>query len=162
MNRDKFWVKNDLFNLLLLTFISTQVLMLHGMRHCIIKASPDQKIIEDYHGEIFTVPALTIEKCNLFHYMNDYNDDFDFEKTDTWDQLFSKRFPKRDFSFFQRTATDTPLSKEILKTAFECIEQPKECKSLPKEQIRSVFAAVNFLSPNKEKVAKKLGSVNEI
>ncbi len=145
--------------------------MLQGMRNFVVHASSNQKLIEDYHGAIFTVPASTIEKCDEFFQTIDDFDNCDFEASDIWDPLFSSRFPKSDISFFQTKATDTPLSKEILKAAFECItpffekvKSPEEksekikaiIKSISKDQIRSIFSVVNYLGPQKAKVAKKL------
>ncbi len=153
---------------------SDNVSLLQSMRHQIVHASPDEKTIEDYHGIIFTAPASTIEKCGLFQNIGEFEDDFDFKSPDIWNQLFSRRFPKRDISFFKATAADIPLSKEILKAAFECItpffekaESPEDkreksekihamLESISKDQMRSIFSVINYLGPQKEKVAKKL------
>ncbi len=163
--------KIRILHFLILVFALANISFLQSMRHQIVHASPDEKIIEDYHGTIFTVPASTIEKCGgFFQTLADF-DTFYFETSDIWDQLFSRRFPKSDISFFQTKAADTPLSKEILKATFECItpffeevKLPEEksekikaiIESIDKDHIRSIFSVINYLGPQKEKVAKKL------
>jgi len=55
--------KKKIKNLFCIIFLLINTLTLYNMEKQI---TSNEKIIEDYHGEIFSVPASTLEKCNLF------------------------------------------------------------------------------------------------
>lgn len=143
---------------------------------CMDQISHADKIIEDYYGDRFTMPASTIGLVNLFANAANFEEEspidyafskkeFDFQYHDWLDDKFKSVNTNSQpfFSFFERKAGDVPLSRRTLLKAFDCIKQPELCIKPPKlsplyekDAIKSFFTVVNYLQPQKEKVLRKL------
>lgn len=150
---------------LFLFFLMVLPIGLQGMEKQVIL--PAEVTIEDHYGNTFTIPASQAKKCgiiqNSFNFEPDRSSPFERREIDFDDGLEEpQKIANVDISFFQQKATDIPLSRRILKTALDCIDQPKKCTSLTKDNIRSVFAVINYLNPiiaqgePKRKAPKKL------
>ena len=152
--------------LIALVFISSISSM--EQQPLLVQAQTTNKIIEDYYGNRFTIPASCVGLVKLFDHANIFENespiDYAFSKKEfdfQYDDGLHDKFKAVDtsaqpfFSFFERKAGDVPLSRKILINALTCIKRPRYSSYYEKDTIKSVLAAINYLSPQKEKVLKK-------
>jgi hypothetical protein len=130
-----------------------------------IAAMDENKIIEDYSGNRFTISHSTYNAVNLFQNTAEFSQeepnqespiDYVFSRkesalryNDAIDQKskFVDTISQPAFSFLQQKAGNIPLSSKILRKALECIEYPAYCKELEPHELRRILKVINYLQP---------------